>query len=124
MIHFVTAAEIETLFPPTKDTWRQALQLIQAKHPALNYGITGNTSETIHFQEYQGIPIPLNIRPISADGLWKHDAEKELSMPFDLTRAPLVRLTILERSEGCVVLLTVNHSLGDDYPPPLCCASL
>ena len=52
MIHFVTAAEIETLVPPTKDTWRQALQLIQAKHPALNYGITGNTSETIHFQEY------------------------------------------------------------------------
>ncbi|WP_454804285.1 phthiocerol/phthiodiolone dimycocerosyl transferase family protein [Mucilaginibacter phyllosphaerae] len=113
MIHFVTAAEIETLVPTTKDTWRQALQLIQAKHPALNYGITGNTSETIHFQQYRNIPIPLNIRPMSADGLWMHDAEKELSMPFDLTRAPLVRLTILERSGGCVVLLTVNHSIGD-----------
>ncbi|WP_186461847.1 condensation domain-containing protein [Mucilaginibacter pallidiroseus] len=113
MIHFVTVAEIETSVPPGKEAWQMALQTVQAKHAALNYSIKGETSETVHFQEHRSKPIPLEIRPMPSDGLWDHEAEKELAKPFDLNRAPLLRVTILERTGGCAVLLTVNHSIGD-----------
>lgn len=94
-----------------KDVLRQALDLLQARHPVLKSKIKeGEAPEFVSV----GVPeIPLNIVKRQDDHHWIEVAEKEMQVPVPWTLGPLVRVVLLESPDKCELLVTFCHVVAD-----------
>src|SRR5216683_4404054 len=87
--HFVVAAQItgET----TTASWCTALDAVQRRHPLLGVCIDGDDSGAPYFRLLPELRIPLQIVPGDALQGWEDEMETELSTPFPVEDALLVR---------------------------------
>jgi condensation domain-containing protein len=110
--HFVVAAEIEGR--TTVAGWREALDLVQRRHPFFSAYIEANTDSAPYFRRATASPIPMRVvQGNNAAESWDLEIERELSAPFSTERAPLVRAVLLHEVGRAVYMLTVHHSIAD-----------
>jgi hypothetical protein len=109
--HFVVAARItgET----TTASWRAALDAVQRRHPLLGVCIDADESGTPYFRLLPELRIPLQIVPGDAPQGWEDEMEAELSTPFPVKDALLIRAVLLHEEHGATILLTLHHSIAD-----------
>jgi NRPS condensation-like uncharacterized protein len=111
-LHFLLAAEV-TGSTQIED-WRRALDELQRRHPFLSVYIERNGESRPCFRQDRTITIPLRvIQGHNATERWESEAERELSIPFDPTQAPLVRAVLLHEAERSVCLFVSHHSVFD-----------
>jgi len=109
--HFVIAAEITG--DATIATWISAIAAAQLRHPLLRVSVECGPDGPPCFREHANIPIPLRIVPEENSVTWTAEMAKELATPILLNGAPLVRITVLRKSGGSTLLLSMHHSIAD-----------
>jgi len=109
--HFVIAAEITG--DATIATWISAIAAAQLRHPLLRVSVECGPDGPPCFREHANIPIPLRIVPEEEFTLWQVEMAKELATPIPLSGAPLARITLLRKSGGSTLLLSMHHSIAD-----------
>ncbi|RYE37654.1 MAG: hypothetical protein EOP48_28355, partial [Sphingobacteriales bacterium] len=109
--HFAVVGEIEG--NATDQEWREALDLVQKRHPNLSVQNSGNEYSTVHFRQVAYCPIPLRIIYSEADEDWNTVLEEELKIPIDTAIAPLARAVLIQQPGECVLIFLSNHSIGD-----------
>jgi hypothetical protein len=108
---FAVVAEING--NTTENTWRQALDAVQQRHPNLSLQIAGNEYSTAHFQHVDDCKIPLRVIFSHRGDTWNSVVEEELNNPLDITIAPLARAVLIQQSGKTVFIFISNHSIGD-----------
>lgn len=108
---FAVVAEIDG--NATDHAWRQALDIVQKRHPNLSVQISGNEYSTAHFEHVDDCKIPLRIVYTCRDQDWNGELEKEMRTPFDLSKAPLVRTVLIQQPGKSIFIFLSNHSIGD-----------
>jgi NRPS condensation-like uncharacterized protein len=111
-VHFALAAQIQG--PSTVGRWRDALDLVQRRHPLLSVCIETNGNCRPHFRQKTAAPIPLRVvQENNVAQRWESEIELELSIPFNARRAPLVRAVLLHEANQAVFILVAHHSIAD-----------
>jgi hypothetical protein len=111
-VHFALAAQVQG--PTTVERWRDALNLVQLRHPLLSVSIETNGNCRPHFRRETAAPIPLRV--VQENNLaqrWESEIEQELSTPFNARQAPLVRAVLLHEADQAVFILVAHHSIAD-----------
>lgn len=109
--HFVMAAEFGDVL--TADQLRPALAAVQRRHPLLSAHVEDRPGTRLGFYRAASVaPIELTVHH-SHSYLWPNAAANELGRPFDRSRAPLMRVSLLQRPTSSGLLLTFDHSIAD-----------
>jgi len=108
---FAVVAEIEGTLKD--DAWRQALDIVQKRHPNLSVRISGNDYSTAQLNHVDNCRIPLRIIYSQNDESWNNVLEEELSTPLDITIAPLARAVLVQQPGKSVFMFISNHTIGD-----------
>ncbi|KAA2240353.1 hypothetical protein F0L74_29795 [Chitinophaga agrisoli] len=106
-VHFTIAAEIAGA--TTDEEWHTAFAKVQQRYPMLSVAIPDDGTQLI---QVPVTPIPLRI-VYGAQDYWHKELEKELSITFDYTKAPLMRAVLIRQERNTVLLLTMHHAIGD-----------
>jgi len=109
--HFVLAAEITG--DATVEAWVSAVAAAQLRHPLLRTSVQSGPDGPPCFHEQANIPIPVRIVPENEFATWPVEMAKELATPILLNRSPLARITLLRKSGGSILLLSMHHSIAD-----------
>src|ERR1700722_19670455 len=109
--HFPMAAEIRGR--TTVTMWRNALNDLQRRHPLLNVFIGMEENSRPGFYQAGEYEIPLVVRKRASPQQWQAEFEREISAPFDTSKAPLMRALLLLDNDRCEVILTAHHSIAD-----------
>jgi len=109
--HFAIAAELKG--NATDQAWRDAIDLVQTRHPNLSMRITGNSYHTAALEHVNGSKIPLRIVYTKPNEDWSTIVTDELNEPFDLSLAPLVRAVLIQQSGKTIFIFVANHSISD-----------
>ena len=109
--HFAVVAEIDG--NTTEMAWRQALDIVQKRHPNLSAKISGNAYANAHFESVAHCQIPLRFVFAKRGEDWNSILEEELRMPIDHTVAPLARAVLIQQSGKSIFIFLSNHSIGD-----------
>jgi len=111
-VHFALAAQVQG--PTTVGRWRDALDLVQLRHPLLSVCIETNGNSHPHFRRETAAPIPLRVvQQNDVAQRWESEIELELSIPFNARQAPLVRAVLLHEANQAVFILVAHHSIAD-----------
>ena len=97
----------------------RAFALLIGRHESLRTGfeeVAGVPVQVIH----SNVKLPIEIVDLSfaKDSMERarEIASEDAYVPFDLTKPPLIRLTLIRLAENkSVILLTVNHIIGDGW---------
>ncbi|MBV8482860.1 MAG: hypothetical protein JO077_08355 [Verrucomicrobia bacterium] len=110
-VHFALAAQVQGA--TTVGGWRDALDLVQLRHPLLSVCIEANGDCRPRFRREAA---PISLRVVQEDNVvqrWESEIELELSIPFDARQAPLVRAVLLHEADQAVFILVAHHSVAD-----------
>jgi hypothetical protein len=111
-VHFALAAQVQG--PTTVERWRDALDLVQLRHPLLSVRIETNGNSRPHFRRETAARIPLRVaQENDVAQRWESEIELELSIPFNARQAPLVRAVLLHEANQAVFILVAHHSIAD-----------
>jgi len=108
---FAVVAEIDGTLKD--DAWRQALDIVQRRHPNLSVRISGNDYSTAQLNHVDHCRIPLRIIYTQSGESWNNVLEEELSTPLDITIAPLARAVLVQQPGKSVFMFISNHTIGD-----------
>jgi NRPS condensation-like uncharacterized protein len=102
-----------------KDRLRRTLDIIQQENALLQTRICWTEEEGLRFEPAPGQAIELTSHQTTTES-WHSVIEQELSTPFSLESAPLMRCLYLEvpaahasTAASCVLALTFHHSIAD-----------
>jgi hypothetical protein len=110
-MHFVLAAEFETALD--EDDTRSALAAVQRRHPLLSAHIEDHPDARLQFVRVDPVP-PIELTVLQHDSWdWPPIAARELSRPFDRSRAPLMRAVLMSQPSASTILLTFDHTVAD-----------
>jgi hypothetical protein len=109
--HFVTAAEI--VGDATVEAWVSAIAAAQLRHPLLRVAVEYGSDGQPCFRELANIPISVRVVPEDEFAKWHIEMAKELATPILVSGAPLARITLLRKSGGSILLLSMHHSIAD-----------
>jgi hypothetical protein len=109
--HFVIAAEIAGDAPV--EAWISAVAAVQVRHPLLRVSVDYGPDGLPWFRQRAEIPIPVRIVAGEESAGWQVEMAKELATPIAFAGAPLVRITLLPKSAGSTLLLSMHHSVAD-----------
>ena len=111
-VHFALAAHVQG--STTVARWRDALDLVQLRHPLLSVRIETDRDSRHHFCREPAAPIPLRVvHGNNASQRWESELELELSIPFNARPAPLVRAVLLHEANQAVFIVVAHHSIAD-----------
>ncbi|MCF2489299.1 condensation domain-containing protein [Dyadobacter sp. CY347] len=108
---FALAADISGTQPVEK--WRNALDMVQKRHPNLSVRVTLDSLARPTLQHVENVPIPLRVVHVQQDYRWEQEVEKELSIRFNTEEAPLLRVVLVQKTESTVLILVANHTVAD-----------
>ncbi len=89
-----------------------ALEQVRRRHSALRVCIVDDAEAGPVFYRIDN-PIELQAAPVEAAADWRRVVERELNLPFDTVRGPLMRATALWASDGTSIVLTFHHAIID-----------
>ncbi len=93
---------------------RQALDLVQKRHPILQVRIIAS-KEGFHFQSEHASKIPLRVVDKQGENQWLDIVEDELHKKFPNNTVPLCRVTFLKSSADNIseIIVTFHHAITD-----------
>lgn len=109
--HFSIVAEFGEVLAVNQ--LRAALAAAQRRHPLLSVHVEDRTGTRLGF--YRAAPAPpveLTVRRWT-ELAWQAAAAEQLSRPFDRSRAPLMRASVLQSPSRSLLLLTFDHTIAD-----------
>lgn len=97
----------------TKPVLREALDMVQEKHPPLRWRIKEREGKSPVFVT-SGVPeIPLRVIKRKGDDHWIEVAEDEMNGAFPWNTGPLMRVVMLEAHDTCDLLFNCCHIASD-----------
>lgn len=109
--HFSIVAEFDQVLHA--DKLRAALAAAQRRHPLLSAHVEDRPDIRLGFYRAATVaPVELTVRR-GPELAWQAAAAEELSRPFDRSRAPLMRATLLQGPPRSALLLTFDHTMAD-----------
>lgn len=110
-LHFAVAAEFGIALG--ESGVRSALAAVQHRHPLLSAYVEDRPDGRLAFHRPEIVaPIELTVsRQPSHE--WQTHAARELSRPFDRSRAPLMRALLIGDRSASTLLLTFDHTIAD-----------
>ncbi len=109
--HFLVVAEFGEVL--TAAQLRPALAAAQRRHPLLSVHVEDRPGTRLGFYRAARVaPMELTIRR-GAESSWQAAAAEELSRPFDRSRGPLIRASLVQGPASSALLLTFDHTIGD-----------
>lgn len=107
--HFCVVAELTSKAGPRD--FRAAFAKVQRRHPLLSVYVA-ETGDGPAFYAADAL-IPVTFIPRTAASDWQRIVERELATPFPSSRAPLLRVSIIEGDGTDAVVLTFHHVGAD-----------
>jgi hypothetical protein len=109
-VHFCLVAQIEGALDLAK--LAAALEQVRRRHSALRVCIVDDAEAGPAFYSIDN-PIELHAAPAVTGADWRMVVERELNLPFDTVRGPLMRAAALWASDGTSIVLTFHHAIID-----------
>jgi hypothetical protein len=88
---------------------RQALALVQNRHPLLSVCVKLDDQDVPHFLRFANCPIPLRDVERKDDVSWIREAEAEINERIDPSHAPLFRAVLVQGEQTNEILLCGTH---------------
>jgi hypothetical protein len=112
--HFPTngAFAAEIAGHTTVQEWRDALDVVQQRHPLLSACIDTTFNRVPHFRHVAGQRIPLRL-VTSPNARWQREIAEEVNEPFTPDQAPLFRAVLLHHETHCIFILSSHHAVCD-----------
>ncbi|HTF70695.1 MAG TPA: condensation domain-containing protein, partial [Edaphobacter sp.] len=109
--HLTVTAEVQGF---TKvQSWRDALDAVQRRHPVLSTSIKRNEEGQPALYQADAAPIPLRVVDGSFQGRWELELEREMALPFTPEQAPLIRSVLVHKPQSAVLILIAHHAIAD-----------
>src|ERR1700722_16925596 len=86
-VHLTVTAEVKGF--TTVQSWRDALDAVQRRHPVLSTSINRNEQGQPALYQVDAAPIPLRGVDGSVQGRWELELDREMAVPFTPEQAPL-----------------------------------
>jgi hypothetical protein len=96
----------------TVQQWRDALDVLQQRHPLLSACIDTTFNRVPHFRRVAGQRIPLRV-VTSPNARWQREIAEEVNEPFTPDQAPLFRAVLLHQETHCIFILSSHHAVCD-----------
>jgi NRPS condensation-like uncharacterized protein len=110
-VHFTVTAEVKGF---TKvQSWRDALDAVQRRHPVLSTSINRNEEGQPALYQEDAAPIPLRVVDGSVQGRWELELDREMAAPFTPEQAPLIRSVLIHKPQSAVLILSAHHAIAD-----------
>src|SRR5258707_11833828 len=109
--HFTVTAEVKGF---TKvQSWRDALDAVQRRHPILSTSINRNEEGQPALYQVDAAPIPLRVVDGSVQEHWELELDSEMALPFTPEQAPLIRTVLIHKPQSAVLIMVAHHSIAD-----------
>ncbi|MFQ6147116.1 condensation domain-containing protein [Streptomyces seoulensis] len=110
-MHFLLVAEFGTTL--REEDVAASLAAVQRRHPLLSAHVEDRADTRLAFcRAHDAAPVELTVTRADRR-TWQQTAARELSRPFDRSRAPLMRAALVLDASGSTVLLTFDHTVAD-----------
>jgi NRPS condensation-like uncharacterized protein len=110
-VHLTVTAEVKGI---TKvQSWRDALDAVQRRHPILSTSIMRNEEGQPALYQVDAAPIPLRVVDGSAQERWELELDREMALPFTPEQAPLIRSVLIHKPQSAVLIMVAHHSIAD-----------
>jgi NRPS condensation-like uncharacterized protein len=108
---FALAAEIEGTKPV--EAWRQAIDMVQLRHPNLSVKIVLDQFSRPVLKHTDELTIPLRVVNVDDEFRWEQEVEEELAVRFNTDEGPLLRAVLIQKTGTTVLVLAGHHSVAD-----------
>ncbi|HTF65750.1 MAG TPA: condensation domain-containing protein, partial [Edaphobacter sp.] len=109
--HLTVTAEVKGI---TKvQSWRDALDAVQRRHPVLSTSISRNEEGQPALYQVDAAPIPLRVVDGSVQGPWELELDREMAVPFTPEQAPLIRSVLIHKPQSAVLIMIAHHAIAD-----------
>jgi Condensation domain len=109
--HLTVTAEVKGF---TKvQSWRDALDAVQQRHPVLSTSIHRNEEGTPALYQVEAAPIPLRVVDGSVQESWELELDREMALPFTPEQAPLIRSVLIHKPQSAVLIMIAHHAIAD-----------
>src|ERR1700733_1993743 len=110
-VHLTVTAEVKGF---TKvQSWRDALDAVQGRHPVLSTSIKRNEEGQSALYQADAAPIPLRVVDGSFPGRWELELDREMALPFTPEQAPLIRSVLIHKPQSAVLIMIAHHAIAD-----------
>jgi NRPS condensation-like uncharacterized protein len=110
-VHLTVTAEVKGI---TKaQSWRDALDAVQKRHPILSTSIKRNEEGQPALYQVDAAPIPLRVVDGSVQEHWELELDREMALPFTPEQAPLIRTVLIHKPQSAVLIMIAHHSIAD-----------
>ena len=109
--HLTVTAEVKGF---TKvQSWRDALDALQRRHPVLSTSINRNEESQPALYQADAAPIPLRVVDGSVQGRRESELDREMAVQFTPEQAPLIRSVLVHKPQSAVLTMIAHHALAD-----------
>jgi NRPS condensation-like uncharacterized protein len=109
--HLTVTAEVKGF--TNVQSWRDALDEVQRRHPVLSTSITRNEADQPALYQVDAAPIPLRVVDGSVQGHWELEVDREMALPFTPEQAPLIRSVLIHKPQSAVLIIIAHHAIAD-----------
>jgi NRPS condensation-like uncharacterized protein len=110
-VHLTVTAEVKGV---TKaQSWRNALDAVQKRHPILSTSIKRNEEGQPALYQVDAAPIPLRVVDGRVQEHWELELDREMALPFTPEQAPLIRTVLIHKPESAVLIIIAHHAIAD-----------
>jgi NRPS condensation-like uncharacterized protein len=110
-VHLTVTAEVKGI---TKvQSWRDALDAVQRRHPVLSTSINRNEEGQPALYQADAAPIPLRVVDGSVQQRWELELDREMALPFTPEQAPLIRSVLIHKPQSAVLIMIAHHAIAD-----------
>jgi NRPS condensation-like uncharacterized protein len=109
--HLTVTAEVKGF---TKvQSWRDALDAVQKRHPVLSTSINRNEEGQPALYQVDAAPIPLRVVDGSVRERWELEVDREMAVPFTPDQAPLIRSVLIHQPQSAALIIIAHHAIAD-----------
>ena len=109
--HLTVTAEVKGF--TEVQSWRDALDAVQRRHPILSTSINRNEEGQPALYRVDAAPIPLRVVDGSVQGRWELEVDREMAAPFTPEQAPLIRSVLIHKPQSAVLIMIAHHAIAD-----------
>jgi len=110
-VHLTVTVEVKGI---TKvQSWRDALDAVQKRHPILSTLIKRNEEGQPALYRVDAAPIPLRVVDGSVQQRWELELDREMALPFTPEQAPLIRSVLIHKPQSAVLIMIAHHAIAD-----------
>ena len=109
--HFVMAAEVHGTI--SREQWSRAGGQILARHPLLTAALRLDEHGDAYYWRSQDADLLITFKAWGPPDQWQDDVRSEMSLPIDMEKVPLMRMTVLEDAGKCMLILSFHHAVAD-----------